>query len=112
MKHLKLLRTKRKMSQQSLADQLGVSQQSVYKYENDLSEPDIKTLKKLSEIFNTSIDYIVGNTNDPRLLDSYTETSLTKHELHYLQYYRSLTHKRRKIIDSLLEDYYQETDIK
>ncbi|MDO5346878.1 MAG: helix-turn-helix domain-containing protein [Lachnospiraceae bacterium] len=105
MNHLKVLRIKKKMSQQCLADQLNLSQQAVYKYENHLSEPDIKTLKKLSEIFNTSIDYIVGNTDDPRRLDSYSETALTDHELCFLRYYRNLPDQRRQIIDSLLEDY-------
>lgn len=43
MKNIKLLRTQHHMSQQQLADTLQVSQQSIHKYENDITTPDIET---------------------------------------------------------------------
>jgi len=61
MKNLKELRKLHGLSQQKLANILLVSQQSIYKYENNLAEPDIDTLIKMSKLFNTSIDCIVGN---------------------------------------------------
>ena len=66
MKHLKELREKKHLSQQKLASIINVSQQSIYKYENDLAEPDFKTLMDLADFFDTSVDYIIGNT-DTRL---------------------------------------------
>ena len=45
-KNLKLLRTKYNISQQQLAELVGVSQQSINKYENHKIEPDIQTLIK------------------------------------------------------------------
>lgn len=48
--------------QNQLAKYLGLSQQSISKYENEKAEPDYKTLLKLSELFDVSIDYILGNT--------------------------------------------------
>lgn len=58
--NLKKLRKKHKISQKQLADVIGVSQQSINKYENHNIEPDIDTLKALANYFNTSIDYLVG----------------------------------------------------
>lgn len=44
MKNLKILREEFGLSQQKLADLFNLSQQSIYKYENDLAEPDFQTL--------------------------------------------------------------------
>ena len=58
--NLKELRTRYGISQQQLADEIGVSQQSINKYENHNAEPSIDTLKDLAAYFHTSIDYLVG----------------------------------------------------
>lgn len=58
--NLKKLRSEYNISQQQLADVIGVSQQSINKYENHKIEPDIETLKTMANFFNTSIDYLVG----------------------------------------------------
>lgn len=62
--NLKKLRNKFNISQQQLADVIGVSQQSINKYENHYIEPDIETLKNMATFFNTSIDYLVGFEKD------------------------------------------------
>lgn len=107
MDNLKSLRTQKGLSQQKLADILNISQQSIYKYENGISEPDIQTLKQLSALFQTSIDYIVGNTENPRKMDFVIETALTSRELDYLRLYRDLPERRKKIIETILEDYHR-----
>lgn len=61
--NLKKLRNKYKISQKQLADVIGVSQQSINKYENHNVEPDIATLKALANYFATTIDYLVGYSN-------------------------------------------------
>ena len=66
MKNLKALRLSKKLSQQQLALRLDLSQQTIYKYENGITEPDIATLIKLAGYFNTSVDYLIGNTNNPQ----------------------------------------------
>ena len=62
-KNLKTLREDRQLSQQKLGEQIGVTQQAIYKYENDLAEPDIRTLILLSRFFETSVDYLIGNSD-------------------------------------------------
>lgn len=49
--NLKILRNKKGISQQKLADAIGVSQQSINKYENHKIEPDIDTLIKIADFF-------------------------------------------------------------
>lgn len=56
---LQLLRTNSKLSQEELADRLEISRQSITKWENGQSFPDIKNLIQLSEIFKVSIDRLV-----------------------------------------------------
>lgn len=63
MNRLSLLRKSHNMSQAELAEKLGVTQQTISKYENGSREPDTETLKLLSSIFNVSIDYLLGATN-------------------------------------------------
>lgn len=59
-KNLKELRVQAGISQQQLADVIGVSQQSINKYENHNIEPDIRTLVALADYFETSVDYLIG----------------------------------------------------
>ncbi len=47
-KNLKALRKEYNISQQQLANIIGVSQQSINKYENHNVEPDIETLKAIA----------------------------------------------------------------
>ena len=48
------------MTQDRLAEQLGVTAQAVSKWENDQSCPDITMLPKLAELFGTSVDALLG----------------------------------------------------
>lgn len=52
-------RSLRGWSQSDLSDELGVSRQSVSKWENDTSTPDLDKLIKMSEIFETTLDDLV-----------------------------------------------------
>ncbi len=62
-KNLANLRKELNMSQAELAEKLGVSQQTISKYERGTREPDNETLAKLAEIFDCSIDYLLGKTD-------------------------------------------------
>lgn len=50
------LRKARNMTQDELAEKMGVSPQAVSKWENDLSMPDLPVLIALSDFFHTSLD--------------------------------------------------------
>ena len=54
------LRREHNLTQNDIADRLNISAQAVSKWENDLTSPDIDTLLKLSDIFNISVDELLG----------------------------------------------------
>ena len=54
------------LTQEQLAEQLGVTAQAVSKWENDLSCPDITMLPKLTRIFGTTADALLGSEGDSR----------------------------------------------
>lgn len=51
------------MTQEQLAERVGVSPQAVSKWEHDLSCPDISTLPTLAEIFGVTTDELLGNAS-------------------------------------------------
>ena len=53
------LRREKNMSQGDLADALGVSRQSVSKWETDAATPELDKLMKLSELFHVTLDELV-----------------------------------------------------
>lgn len=52
------LRTASSLSQNQLADRMGVSRQAVSKWENDLSCPDPLRLIQLADALNTDVEYL------------------------------------------------------
>ncbi|MBQ8236600.1 MAG: helix-turn-helix transcriptional regulator [Oscillospiraceae bacterium] len=54
------LRMQRNMSQGALADALEISRQSVSKWENNSATPELDKLIKMSELFNVTLDELVG----------------------------------------------------
>ena len=57
---IKTLRKSRNMTQDQLAELVGVTAQAVSKWENDISSPDISLLPKLAEIFQVTTDSLLG----------------------------------------------------
>ncbi|WP_458419735.1 helix-turn-helix domain-containing protein [Bacillus pumilus] len=56
---LKELRKLNKKTQDDLANLLGISRQGYSRYEKNETQPDFDSLKKLSNFFNVSIDYLL-----------------------------------------------------
>ena len=59
------LRAEKKLSQGDLADALGVSRQSVSKWETDASVPELDKLVKLSQLFGVTLDELVTGETLP-----------------------------------------------
>lgn len=64
MLRIKDLREDKDMLQKDVADLLNISQTNYSKYELGKINIPINTLKKLALIFDTSIDYLLGLTNE------------------------------------------------
>ena len=65
------LRRKQGLSQEELAERLNCSRQVISKWENGTTAPDAELLRKYSELFGVSIDYLVKDG-----IDEPTSTSL------------------------------------
>jgi transcriptional regulator with XRE-family HTH domain len=61
---LQMLRKDRKLSQEELADAIGISRQAVAKWEQGQTYPDIDNLIRLSELYKVSIDRLVKDEGD------------------------------------------------
>lgn len=63
MNRIKLLREEKNLTQQDLADKLGGAKSTIAMYESGSRKPSLDVLNKLSEIFECSIDYIIGKSD-------------------------------------------------
>lgn len=66
-KQIKALRLSRSMTQEQLAQKLGVSAQAVSKWENGTNMPDILMLPDLSVIFGVTIDELFSMSEESRM---------------------------------------------
>lgn len=69
---VRLERKNKGLSQLELANYFGVSQQTVNKWENGKSTPELKVIKNLAQFFDVSIDYLVGMTDVRNHMDLQT----------------------------------------
>ena len=64
---IKQLRFRASMTQEQLAEKLGISPQSISKWENEISMPDISLLPTIAEIFGVSVDELFGLNENEKL---------------------------------------------
>lgn len=57
---IRQLREKRGLIQEILAAELGITQQMLSKYENDITVIKMDILKRIAEYFNVTTDYLLG----------------------------------------------------
>jgi transcriptional regulator with XRE-family HTH domain len=62
-----VLRARAGLTQEALAERLGVSRQAVAKWEKGLSVPDPEKLLKLCAIFGVCADYLLGATPNKQI---------------------------------------------
>lgn len=63
---LKELRISRDLSQQKLADIVGISKSSINMYERGEREPGLELLETFADYFNVDMDYLLGKCDIPR----------------------------------------------
>ncbi|GAA0738574.1 helix-turn-helix domain-containing protein [Clostridium oceanicum] len=67
---LQLLRNKNRLSQEELAEKLGISRQAISKWESGQSTPDLKKLIIISNLYNVTIDSLVKESDEFETLQS------------------------------------------
>ncbi len=98
LENLKKLRAESKTSQAVLAEAIGVTQQSINKYENHNVEPDIESLRRMADYFGTTIDYIVGHSELRYKVEDIQNYALNDDEAEFIASYRRLTPSQREAV--------------
>ena len=107
-KNLRLLREKHGVSQQKLAEAIGLTQQSINKYENHKIEPDIATLMLIADFFHTSVDFLIGHTEAQAEHEGVPVFKLNADEIRLVNQYRQLSHKEKDSIHLVMDNYCKE----
>lgn len=84
---LKMIRKQAGISQEKLAEKLGVSRQAVTKWETDMGIPDIDNIMTISRLFGISIDELLGNENVEKKQMDYLFESVTEYDIDELKRY-------------------------
>ena len=63
-RNLKSLRKKNQYTQEEIAEKINVSRQSVSKWENGESNPDIESCIKLANLYNVKLDDLVNHSEE------------------------------------------------
>ncbi|MGN7938536.1 helix-turn-helix domain-containing protein [Metabacillus sp. 22489] len=100
-KRLKAEREKRNYSQKYVAEKIGITNAVLSNYERDYRDPDTETLKKLAELYEVSIDYLLGMKTSPPVSSAFHDyDNITEEEKEYLdlqlEIFRKMKEERKK----------------
>lgn len=104
-KNLRMLRENHGVSQQKLAEAIGLTQQSINKYENHKIEPDIATLILMADFFHTSVDFLIGHSEAQAESEGVPIYRLNADEIKLINQYRQLSMKEKDSIHLVMENY-------
>lgn len=62
---IKDLRTANKLTQQQIAEILGISRVNYTRYETNVNKPDYDILVKIADYYEVSTDFLLGRKNFP-----------------------------------------------
>jgi transcriptional regulator with XRE-family HTH domain len=63
------LRDEKRLTQEELAQKIGINRAALSHYENNRREPDYETLQRISNFFHVTTDYLMGGTQDSAISD-------------------------------------------
>lgn len=98
--NLRLLRKNKELSQEYLAERMNVSRQTISKWENGTAMPDLKKLTELAELFDTSMDELLGTSSPAPREESYSMDEINDMIQKQLKEYDN-KNKTRRIITSI-----------
>lgn len=72
------LRRKSGLSQEQLAEKIGVSRQAISKWEGGLSTPELDKLIALSKVFDITVDALVGGESEHTVVNTSGENTSSR----------------------------------
>ena len=96
--NLKDLRKERNISQSELAHEIGVTQGTIYFWENKINEPTAGYVLKLANYFNITTDELLGVEKI---------NTLAIKDLSVLGNYHKLNNNNKKLVTKIINDIYE-----
>jgi transcriptional regulator with XRE-family HTH domain len=101
---IKELRENRRLIQAILASELNITQQSLSKYERDITTIKIDILKSIAEYFNVTTDYLLGISDVKRDLQGQMKINKDIDEYYDLiEVYKGLDKYDKEMVWSILQ---------
>lgn len=112
---IKQLRKKKGVSQSQLAEAIGVKNNTVSTWERGTRKPDFVALQLLSDYFEVSFEYLLGNSDkeearikpSPKELDSCALSAKADEIKESTELLCRLSDKSRKIVEELIASIYR-----
>lgn len=99
---IKELRKAHGILQGDLADKINVSQATISGWENGKIEPSMDALRQIANLFDVSIDYLLGSANDDtqeiKKTPSYEDVGISTDEAELLADFRKLTDDQKAFV--------------
>lgn len=90
---LRELRNKNGLTQNEIATKLSVSGQTILNWENGIYEPKIYQLIQLADLFNVSVDYLIGRKSNEQQIDNICKELETISKEEFIEFIRNALSK-------------------
>lgn len=98
---LTMLRKEHRLTQEQMAEKLGISRPSYTCYELGNSSPTLATLCKIADLFEVNLEYLLGRSNDPSI--EAADPKVAMQELALLDRFRKLSPEKRDKLCDMIE---------
>lgn len=100
------LKEEKGLKQTEIAQKLNTTQQTIGRWLKGYCEPDIENLIELAQLFNCSVDYLIGRESEDGII-VVSGNELSKDEEHLLDITRQLPPKEKDMVYRLAETLYE-----
>ncbi len=96
------LRKQKPITQQELAQKIGVKNYTIANWEQGRAEPSIRDLIDLANIFECTIDYLVGRTDEFETIEQYP--IFDKNDKRTIDMFLKLPKNKKEVISEIIGD--------
>lgn len=104
---LKAARLAAGMTQQQVAEAMGITNSTYCGYETGKRQPDVEKIKQIAKILNTSGDVLLETGRTPPGSNCSSVNSVTLEEQAHIEKYRALDRHGKELVDFVLEAEYK-----
>ena len=100
------LRAEKGLTAPDIAKELNFSKNSIYAWEKRRSQPNIETLIKLAQIFDVTVDYLIGNSDE--LGNVGTTEQFSSEERDLIKCYRAIGNAERLALLTTAQSFFSQ----